>query len=174
MSRSDVADDALRRAAFGRPAMEEDERRPVGWMKLLLITAFAVLAGVPASLAQVDHFTVYKPWGNGEPVARDWFLRTEPGGIVVVRSDVFPDRLNGRNTTYVKKFNCGTKKYLVHQRYLNEELHWTEIDSIWTWKDVLLPDDADYFQWVCSWAEPLAKKPVPTQSGPLRPADQEQ
>ena len=56
-----------------------------------------------------------------------------------------------------KKFNCQTKKYLVHQRYLNEELHWTEIDSVWTWKDVLLPDDADHFQWVCSWSKPLAK-----------------
>ena len=73
-------------------------------------------------------------------MARDWYLRREPSGIVVIRSDVFPDRLNGRNTTH-QKFNCKTKKYLVHQRYLNEELHWTEIDSVWTWKDVLLPDD---------------------------------
>ena len=134
--------------------MGEDEHRPGGWMKLLLITAFALLSAVPAARAQADHFTVYKPWGNGEPVARDWYLRREPSGIVVIRSDVFPDRLNGRNTTYIKKFNCKTKKYLVHQRYLNEELHWTEIDSVWTWKDVLLPDDADHFQWVCSWSKP--------------------
>ena len=80
-------------------------------MKLLLITFTVLLGAAPGSLAQVDHFTIYKPWGQGEPVARDWFLRTEPGGIVVVRSDVFPDRLNGRNTTYIKKFNCQTKKY---------------------------------------------------------------
>ena len=85
-------------------------------MKLLLITAFALLSAAPAARAQADHFTVYKPWGNGEPVARDWYLRREPSGIVVIRSDVFPDRLNGRNTTYIKKFNCKTKKYLVHQR----------------------------------------------------------
>ena len=119
--------------------MGEDEHRPGGWMKLLLITAFALLSAAPAARAQADHFTVYKPWGNGEPVARDWYLRSEPSG-----------------TTHIKKFNCKTKKYLVHQRYLNEELHWTEIDSVWTWKDVLLPDDADHFQWVCSWSKPQA------------------
>ena len=44
-------------------------------MKLLLITAFALLSAVLAARAQADHFTVYKPWGNGEPVARDWYLR---------------------------------------------------------------------------------------------------
>ena len=100
-------------------------------MKLLFVTFAALLSAAPASLAQADHFDVYKPWSKGEAVARDWFLRTEPGGIVVIRSDVFPDRLNGsgRFASFVKKFNCKTKKYLVYQRYLNEELHWTEAVS---------------------------------------------
>ena len=127
-------------------------------MKHLLVTIAALLSAVPASLAQADHFDVYKPWGKGEVGSRDWFLRTEPGGIVVIRSDVFPDRLNGRFASFVKKFNCKTKKFLVYQRYLNEELHWTEeISSKWTWKEVPLPDDADHLKWVCSWSKPLAE-----------------
>ena len=59
-------------------------------MKLLFVTFAALLSAAPASLAQADHFDVYKPWSKGEAVARDWFLRTEPGGIGVIRSDVFP------------------------------------------------------------------------------------
>ena len=44
--------------------MGEDEHRPGGWMKLLVITAFALLSAA-AARARADHFTVYKPWGNG-------------------------------------------------------------------------------------------------------------
>ena len=86
--------------------MGEDEHRPGGWMKLLLITAFALLSAAPAAQAQADHFTVYKPWGNGEPVARDWYLRREPSGIVaprLVNSEVISLGSRGRRCAQPSK-----------------------------------------------------------------------
>jgi len=123
-------------------------------MKRLAIAFAALLATAPMASAQSVYFDYYSDSFPGQRTSRDYFLRTEPGGIVVYRSDNFPDDTDGPNIFFINKVNCKRKMWLVHQRYENGVLDWSVSakPGDGNWMSVPLRK-AEQFNWACSWAE---------------------
>ena len=124
-------------------------------MKPFILIATALLTSTPIDSARPTHFDVYVPLNDNERLSRDWFVRTEPGGIVVYRSDAFPDdRDRSGKLFFVNKVNCRTMSWMVHQRWENGMLDWTKLDHVrdGNWQAVPL-SNAEHFKWACSWAK---------------------
>jgi len=120
-------------------------------MKHLLLIAAALLVAAPTGRARPVHFDVIDNYGRIE--SRSYFLRTEPGRIVVFRSGL-PDRDGQPAIFFVRKADCGDKHWLVHKRYVNGALDWTQSDNVMdgNWQPVPLYR-AEHFKWLCSWGD---------------------